>query len=143
MRTACEPRTWESWRTDLEARGMLPVQSEAARKRRAAEWSPLISIKLLDTYEFVVAWSDELEMPIARCIQVPFMYWPHPSSGDEAVIGLYQYLVSLIVGFGADLCRVAGVREISEEAEQRSHRVQIEAREAFLATLNDPGTAQS
>lgn len=135
MTSTSEPRTWASWRAHLQAKGLLRVQAESARKQRAREWSPLISIELLDDYEFFVEWSEQFDMPTARCVQVPFACWPHPTSADEAVAGLYQYLVSVFVSLGADLSLVPGIRELSDATEQRAYQIQREAREEFLATL--------
>lgn len=132
---ASVPRPWSVWRAEFEARGIIRAMTPKSRKERATVWSPLISYEQLDQYHFYAEWSTELDMPIARCVQVPIVIWAHKSSPDQAIVGLYQYMVAIIVGLGADLALVPGVREHSEAAETQWHDAQYQAREEFLATL--------
>lgn len=128
-------RTWAAWRTDFESQGLLQPQSPQSRARRASQVSPLVPLSVLDEYEISVSWDLSLEMYVARCRQVPFVWWPHPTSPENAIIALAMYLQALIVGLNSDLCLVPDVSAKSDAAEQRWHRSEVDAREAFLAAL--------
>lgn len=128
-------RTWAKWRDDLEARGLLQPQSPQSRARRSSQVSPLVPLELLDEFEISVDWDRGLEKYVARCPQVAFVWWPHDTSQDHAVMALAMYLQSLFVGLSSDLCIVPGVLAKSDAEEQRWHLNEAEARETFLATL--------
>lgn len=135
MIAAEDRRTWADWRAHFHSSGLLRKQSDPARAERATAVSPLASLLLMDVYEFWTEWDPGLEMHVARCDQVPFVWWPDPDSRDGAVLSLAMYLESVIVGFNSDLCLVPGLAARSDAAEQRWHSNERQAREAFRGTL--------
>jgi hypothetical protein len=110
---------WGDIRLELEEREVIRYESKAERARRAAEFTPLISLELLEDYLFAVEWSPEDRVFVARCWEIPLLHWTSDYSADEAVLGLYQSLVAMLISWGADL---EGNRQ-DRHAQQRAEKI--------------------
>lgn len=135
MTAVAHVRTWAEWRAYFEQVELVRPMSARARAERAASVSPLVSLEVLDDYELWAEWDSALGMYVARCAQMPGVWWPHAEDGVAAVLALGMCLEAFIVGLNSDLCLVPGMAERSDAAEQRWHLNARQAHEAHLGTL--------
>lgn len=104
-RVSAQP-TYDRWgniRLELEDKGFIPYESRESRARRSAALTPLISLDLLEDFLFAVEWSPEDRVHVARCWDIPALFWTSDYSADEALWGLYQSLTAMLVSWGSDM----------------------------------------
>lgn len=123
----------------LEGRDLLRPTSSKARRERAVSVSPLVSIEEIDDWEMYFEWDSTFRMETAHCVQVPFLRWPHPDGGEEAIASLAAYLTSMVVGLNSDLCMVEGLTLRSDDAVRQWHVNEQRARQDFLRSLESDG----
>lgn len=111
---------WGNIRLELEDKGFIPYESRESRARRSAALTPLISLELLEDFLFAVEWSAKDRVYVARCWDIPVLYWTSDYSPDEAYVGLYQSLTAMLVSWASDMERNGQDRTARERANKAS-----------------------